>query len=255
MSKSRLRLSGMCKNITPLVFCTVALALFAACGVYGQVDGNTAGSVGVKDANGVDVDILPATDEAAEVARLSVEQLLARKKAAVESPEASEETKAKIGEVYDKAIAQLELLKQIEAEKQQYKQARENAPARLVEVRNLLAKMEAAAAPEAAENITLTQAEQSLAMANAKALKDPKPVVIFRGFGSSSLDFELRVYVSGIDSYVPVWHGINCAIDTAFRAAGVEIAFPQQDIHVRSVSKRIPMDLRPGSDSIAPPRA
>jgi potassium efflux system protein len=94
-----------------------------------------------------------------------------------------------------------------------------------------------------------------VAEGHQKVLKDPKPIVLFRDFGDSSLDFELRAYVSGIDSYVPVWHEINCAIDTAFRAAGVEIAFPQRDIHIRSTSKETPMDLRPGPDSISPPRA
>lgn len=158
-------MSRILKSITSIVLCSVVLVFVAAGGAYGQVDGNTAGPVGTKDANGVDASVLPATDEVAEAAKLSVEQLLARKKAAVESPEASEEAKAKVGEAYDKAVAQLGLLKQVEAEKQQYRQARESAPGRLVEVRGLLAKMETAA-PEAAGDVTLAQAEQSLALAN-----------------------------------------------------------------------------------------
>ncbi|NQV33545.1 MAG: mechanosensitive ion channel, partial [Phycisphaeraceae bacterium] len=66
------------------------------------------------------------------------------------------------------------------------------------------------------------------------ALEDPAPVVIFRAFGDSSLEFELRIYFSGIDSYCVVWHQINMAIDNAFRKAGIEIAFPQRDLHLRS---------------------
>jgi potassium-dependent mechanosensitive channel len=88
---------------------------------------------------------------------------------------------------------------------------------------------------------------------NKKALKDPKPVVVFKSFGSSSLDFELRVYISGMDSYVPVWHEINCAIDRTFREAGIEIAFPQRDIHIRSISGDISMDLKGGPDSVTHP--
>jgi potassium efflux system protein len=81
-----------------------------------------------------------------------------------------------------------------------------------------------------------------VARANPLVLEEPAPVVIFKSFGDSSLEFELRVYISGIDNYVPVWHGINCAIDTAFRKAGIEIAFPQQDLHIRSVDTSIPIN-------------
>jgi len=74
-----------------------------------------------------------------------------------------------------------------------------------------------------------------IAGSDQRVLDDPKPVVVFTAFGASSLDFELRVYFSGMDKYIPLWHDINCAIDDAFRKAGVEIAFPQQDLHLRSV--------------------
>jgi potassium efflux system protein len=79
-----------------------------------------------------------------------------------------------------------------------------------------------------------------VARANPLVLEEPKPIVIFKNFGDSSLEFELRVYIAGIDNYLPVWHGINCAIDMAFRQAGIEIAFPQRDIHIRSASKAVP---------------
>jgi potassium efflux system protein len=34
---------------------------------------------------------------------------------------------------------------------------------------------------------------------------------------------------------MPVKHGMHMAIDKAFREAGIEIAFPQRDIHVRTL--------------------
>ncbi len=79
-----------------------------------------------------------------------------------------------------------------------------------------------------------------VAKANPLVLEDPAPVVIFKSFGDNSLEFELRVYLAGIENYVPVWHGINCAIDAEFRKAGIEIAFPQRDIHVRSIDAAVP---------------
>ena len=92
----------------------------------------------------------------------------------------------------------------------------------------------------------IAKAEETLykiASANPMVLDSPRPIVLFRGFGNSSLEFELRVYISGIENYVPVWHGINCAIDEAFRNAGIEIAFPQHDLHIRSIKTSIPVDV------------
>jgi len=74
-----------------------------------------------------------------------------------------------------------------------------------------------------------------VADANPMVLKDPKPMVIFRSFGDNSLNFDLRLYISGMDKWISVWHQINCAIDTEFRKAGIEIAFPQCDLHIRSM--------------------
>ena len=67
-------------------------------------------------------------------------------------------------------------------------------------------------------------------------LEDPAPVILFQDFGDSSLNFELRVYIEGISDYIQTRHDLNMAIDGAFREAGIEIAFPQRDIHVRSVA-------------------
>jgi len=87
-----------------------------------------------------------------------------------------------------------------------------------------------------------------VAAANPMVLKDPKPMVIFRSFGDNSLNFDLRLYISGMDKWISVWHQTNCAIDTEFRKAGVEIAFPQRDIHIRSMDPSIPFNTRkPGN--------
>lgn len=66
-------------------------------------------------------------------------------------------------------------------------------------------------------------------------LRDPEPTATFTGFGASALDFELHVFLPRLDHLAGVRHHLNMAIDEAFRAAGIEMAFPQQDIHVRSL--------------------
>jgi potassium efflux system protein len=66
-------------------------------------------------------------------------------------------------------------------------------------------------------------------------LEDPAPRVLFLGFGDSALLFELRVYIATIDHFLLTKHVLHKAIDDAFRAAGIEISFPQRDIHIRSI--------------------
>lgn len=61
------------------------------------------------------------------------------------------------------------------------------------------------------------------------------PKVLFRGFGDSSLDFELRVFLKEINGRLMVISDLNFAIDKAFRAANIEIPFPQRDVHVKSI--------------------
>jgi potassium efflux system protein len=70
---------------------------------------------------------------------------------------------------------------------------------------------------------------------NPLVLQQPEPQVCFDSFGDSTLNFELRVFVDAPSSLAEVRHALNLAIDRAFREAAIEIAFPQRDIHVRSL--------------------
>ncbi|PLX95572.1 MAG: hypothetical protein C0621_03470 [Desulfuromonas sp.] len=66
-------------------------------------------------------------------------------------------------------------------------------------------------------------------------LKAPEPSQIFTGFGDSSLDFELRVWMREVKYRLQVKSELGQAIDARFRQEGVEIPFPQRDLHVRSI--------------------
>jgi small-conductance mechanosensitive channel len=78
---------------------------------------------------------------------------------------------------------------------------------------------------------------------NPTVLSNPPPQVLFMNFGESCLDFELRVWVSDIDNMVVARSEINQEIDRTFRAAGIEIAFPQRDLHLRSVDPSAALPL------------
>ena len=65
-------------------------------------------------------------------------------------------------------------------------------------------------------------------------LKYPEPFVFFKGFGDSSLDFELRFYLSDITASPKVSSQIRFAMIDAFQASGIVIPFPQRDLHIHS---------------------
>jgi small-conductance mechanosensitive channel len=76
-----------------------------------------------------------------------------------------------------------------------------------------------------------------VAMSHPKVLKDekhPKPKVLFRNFGDSSLDFLLVCYIQNITERFDVETDLRTRIDDEFRRAGVSIPFPQRDIHIIS---------------------
>ena len=62
------------------------------------------------------------------------------------------------------------------------------------------------------------------------------PRVVFMNFGESSLDFQLRAYIPDVDRRLRISSDLRFAIDRAFRANGIEIPFPQRDLHIRSGS-------------------
>jgi small-conductance mechanosensitive channel len=62
---------------------------------------------------------------------------------------------------------------------------------------------------------------------------------LFLGFGESSLDFELRVWVTDADHRLLVQSDLHQEIDRRFREAKIEIAFPQRDLHLRSVDEAV----------------
>jgi potassium-dependent mechanosensitive channel len=81
-----------------------------------------------------------------------------------------------------------------------------------------------------------------------RVLAEPPPRSWFMAFGASSLDFELRVFVDTVLDRMPVTSELNARITELFAEAGIEIAFPQLDLHVRDVA-----DARQRDPAAMPP--
>ena len=70
---------------------------------------------------------------------------------------------------------------------------------------------------------------------NPQVLKNPAPTAPFLAFGDSSLNFELRAFIPSAEHFITARDDLHMAVDRAFRDAGITIAFPQRDLHVRSL--------------------
>jgi len=76
----------------------------------------------------------------------------------------------------------------------------------------------------------------AIARENEQVLREPEPEVRFESFGESSLDFALLVWIADPRLDLRISSSLRYAIDAAFRAAHIELPFPQRDLHVRSWS-------------------
>ncbi len=68
-------------------------------------------------------------------------------------------------------------------------------------------------------------------------LKEPEPNATLEGFGASTLDFTLRCFLPSMEARGRTIHDLNTAINEKFRAAGLEMAYPQTEVYIKSWPK------------------
>ncbi|MGE0409696.1 MAG: mechanosensitive ion channel family protein, partial [Amphiplicatus sp.] len=84
----------------------------------------------------------------------------------------------------------------------------------------------------------------------------PEPFVVWKDFGASSLDFEVRCYLRDILDGLTVRTELRLAIFKAFKEAGIEIPFPQRDLHIKSMPNGAAAPTpRPAEKAAEPPPA
>lgn len=71
-----------------------------------------------------------------------------------------------------------------------------------------------------------------VAAAEPRVLASPTPEVRCSAFGESSIDLALLVWISDAKDDLIVGSALRFALDRAFRAHGIEIPFPQRDVHL-----------------------
>ncbi len=87
---------------------------------------------------------------------------------------------------------------------------------------------------------------QEVAARHPKVLTNPEPNALFVGFGESSLDFSLRAWTAEFDTWLVVRSELYTQIYAALAQAGIEIPFPQRDLHLRSVDRGAAQALQAG---------
>lgn len=73
----------------------------------------------------------------------------------------------------------------------------------------------------------------SIAAEHESICETPSPRVRFRKFGDSSLDLELLCWIEKPFERGRILHELNCTIYKRFNLDGIQIPFPQRDLHVR----------------------
>ncbi|NKJ36873.1 mechanosensitive ion channel family protein [Rhizobium sp. SG570] len=71
-----------------------------------------------------------------------------------------------------------------------------------------------------------------------KVLRNPEPHVEFLRFGPSSLDFEMRFYLSDLSDGMDIRNSLRIQILKRFREEGISIPYPHQELHIVRDGKR-----------------
>ncbi len=89
----------------------------------------------------------------------------------------------------------------------------------------------------------VVEALLSVAKAHPEVLTEPPPNVFFAEFGDSSLNFNLVVWTDTMsDRPKRFLSDLNFGIEKALRLAGIEIPFPQRDLHLRTNQLQVSLD-------------
>jgi small-conductance mechanosensitive channel len=70
------------------------------------------------------------------------------------------------------------------------------------------------------------------ARAHPRVIADPPPAVLFRAFGDSSLNFELRCFTDNVMERLVIISDLLFAIERRFREEGIEVPYPQRTVHL-----------------------
>lgn len=75
---------------------------------------------------------------------------------------------------------------------------------------------------------------RELCLGIPEILNDPEPIITFEEFGDSTLNFVVRFYLASLDNRLVTISELHNRVHERFKAEGIEIAFPQVDVHMKT---------------------
>jgi small-conductance mechanosensitive channel len=85
----------------------------------------------------------------------------------------------------------------------------------------------------------------------------PEPAIVFKGLGPSSLDFGVRAWTNDFGDWVTIRTEMTARVYEALRREKIAIPFPQQDLHLRTMSPEVASQLAraEAAATTSPPQA
>lgn len=85
-------------------------------------------------------------------------------------------------------------------------------------------------------------------------LEEPAPIIIFQGYGDSSINHQFSVWAA-TDNYLELRNSIPLDIKEAFDDKGIEIPFPHRTLYTGAETEPLPVEVIGPPDGPAPPTA
>jgi potassium-dependent mechanosensitive channel len=89
--------------------------------------------------------------------------------------------------------------------------------------------------------LLLTEALLAAARSESKVISYPPPEVWLKGFGSSTLDFHLLVWVNNPNENELIKSALNFRVEYELRHRGIEIPYPHRDLRIRNIEELKPL--------------
>ncbi len=72
-----------------------------------------------------------------------------------------------------------------------------------------------------------------VARTHTEVMRTPEPLALFRGSGEYSLNFVLQFWIPSFEDSARLSSEVGVAIHDALKQAGIEVPFPQRDLHMK----------------------
>jgi small-conductance mechanosensitive channel len=89
---------------------------------------------------------------------------------------------------------------------------------------------------------------------NPVCLEEPTPIIIFQGYGDSSINHQFSVWAA-TDNFLELRNSIPLDIKEAFDEHGIEIPFPHRTLYTGAETEPFPVEVIGTAEGPAPPAA